>query len=51
MPFYIIKNTTPTQFNIKDVQIKGFWNVIDVKGGDAPTSKDNATLFVSKWGQ
>jgi hypothetical protein len=47
----MIKKATPTQFNIKEVKLNGFWTVIDVKGGSAPTSKENATLFLSKWGQ
>jgi len=50
IPYYLIKKSTPTQFNIKDIKLKGFWTIIDVKGGNTPTSRDNATLFMSKWG-
>jgi len=26
--------------------INGFWSVVDVKGGDVPTCRENATLII-----
>ena len=28
---------------------QGFWTIIDIKGAQAPTSRENASLFVQNW--
>lgn len=33
--------------SFKTPKINGFWTIIDVKGGEAPTAREGSTLFVS----
>lgn len=51
MPHYVNKGATisPVMFGPKESKMNGFWTVIDVKGGQAPTSRENATLFIANW--
>ena len=51
MPYYVSKGATiaPLQFEKHEAKFQGIWTLVDAKGGQTPTSRENATLMMSNY--
>jgi len=49
--YYVSKGAHPSAilFGTQESKFCGFWNVLDIRGSQAPTSRENAGIFIENW--
>jgi hypothetical protein len=49
--YYVSKGAHPSAilFGQQESKFSGFWNVLDIRGSQVPTSRENAGIFIENW--